>query len=64
MSDPSSNWQGRAKGLAFTFFAMAVALYFAARLIEAVFPVLIVLTIAGLVLSVALHTYRTRQSGW
>jgi Na+(H+)/acetate symporter ActP len=62
--DSSTNWREKGSRLAFSLLAAAVALYFAARLIEAVAPVLIVLTIAGLVLSAAWHIHRARRSGW
>jgi hypothetical protein len=64
MTPPPSHWPDKAMSLAVTVLAVAVMLYIAARLIEAVLPVLIVVGVVGLVCFAGWSFYRFRQSRW
>lgn len=64
MTSPPSQWPDRALGMSVTVLAIAVALYIAARLIEAVLPVLVGVAVVGLVGYAAWAVYRFRQSRW
>ena len=59
-----SNWQTTARGLATTVLLVAIALYIAVRLIEAVAEVLIGLTAAGAFAYVVVIIVRYRRSRW
>ena len=64
MTTPPSRWRDSAMNLAVSVLAVAVMLYIAARLIEAVLPVLIVVGVVGLVCFAGWSFYRFRQSRW
>lgn len=64
MTTPPSHWPDKVMSLAVTVLAVAVMLYIAARLIEAVLPVLIVLAVVALLGFAGWSFYRFRQSRW
>lgn len=64
MSAPPSRWRDSALNLAMTIFAIAVLLYVAARLIEAVLPVLIGVAIVGVLGFAGWSIYQFRRSRW
>ena len=65
MTTPNpTNWQTTARGLAATVLLVAIALYLAVRLIEAVASVLIVLAAAVAFIYVAFTFVRYRRTRW
>ncbi len=64
MTTPPSQWPGRALGLSVTVLAIALALYLAARLIEAVLSVLVGAAVVVLVGYAGWTIHRFRQSRW
>ena len=63
MTDPS-NWQTSAKRFAMTVLAVAIALYIAVQLIEAVSRVLVVLGAAAAVVYIVVAVRHHRRSRW
>jgi hypothetical protein len=61
---PPSSWLDRLLGLALTVLAIAVALYIAAKLILAIWPVLIVAGVIVLIGLVGWSVYQLRKSRW
>jgi len=65
VTPPNPNgWQTTARGLATTVLLVAIALYIAVRLIEAVAEVLIGLAVAGAFVYVVVLIVRYRRSRW
>ena len=64
MRTPPSQWPDRALGLAVTVLAIAVVLYIAARLIEAVLSVLVGAALVALLGYAGWTIHRFRQSRW
>ncbi|MGC2372403.1 MAG: hypothetical protein WA484_00880 [Solirubrobacteraceae bacterium] len=64
MTTPPSRWREGALNLAVTVLAIALMLYVAARLIMAVWPVLIAVAVVGLLGFGGWSFYRFRQSRW
>lgn len=64
MTSPPSRWRDSAMNLAISVLAIALMLYVAARLIEAVLPVIIVLAVVALLGFAGWSFYRFRQSRW
>ncbi len=64
MTSPPSQWPDRALGMAVTVLAIAVVLYIAAKLIEAVLTLLIGVAVVGLVIYAAWAVHRFHQSRW
>jgi hypothetical protein len=64
MTGPPSHWPEKAVSLAMTFLAVAVMLYIAARLIEAVLPVLIGVGVVALLGFCGWSVYQFRRSRW
>ncbi len=64
MTTPPSHWPDKALGLALTVLAMAVILYIAARLIEAVLPVLLGVGLVALLGFGGWSIYQFRKSRW
>lgn len=64
MRSAPGRWTDGLVGIAVMVLVAALALYFAAKLIMAVLPVLIGLAIAGIVLWVAWGLHCFRQSRW
>jgi hypothetical protein len=64
MTTPPSRWKEGATNLAVTALTIALMLYVAARLIEAVLPVLMVAAGVGLVGFVGWSIYQIRRSRW
>ena len=60
----SPNWQTSAKRFATTALVVAIALYVAVHLIEAVAPVLLVVAAVGSVIYSAVLVARYRRSRW
>jgi hypothetical protein len=58
------NWQASAKGIAATVLLVAIGLYLAVRLIEAVATVLIVLAAVGALAYIVVLFVRYRRSRW
>jgi len=59
-----SNWQSSAKGVAATALVVAIALYIAVHLIEAVAPVLIGIGVVLAIAYAAVIVGRRRRSHW
>lgn len=64
MTTPPSHWPDKAVSFAITVLAVALMLYVAARLIEAVLPVLIGIGIVALLGFVGWSVYQFRRSRW
>ncbi len=64
MSDGEGGWQSSARRVAATVFLVAVALYFAAHLLESVATALIILAVVGLVVMGVVVAVRARRSRW
>jgi len=64
MSTPPSRWPEKALSLAMIVLAIAVALNIAARLIEAVLPVLTGIAVAVLIGLAGWTIYQSRRSRW
>jgi hypothetical protein len=64
VTTPPSHWLDKALSFAFTVLAVAVLLYIAARLIEAVLPVLIGVGSVVLLGCVGWSLYQFRRSRW
>lgn len=64
MTTPPSRWREGAMNLAVTVLAVALMLYVAARLIEAILPVLIVVGVVGLIGFAGWSFYQFRRSRW
>jgi hypothetical protein len=64
MSTPPSRWLDGLLRMALTVLAIALVLYIAARLIMAVWPVLIAMGVVGLIGFGGWSIYRFRQSRW
>jgi hypothetical protein len=63
VTDPR-NWHTDAKRFAVTVLVVAIALYIAAQLIEAVLPILVVTGLVGAVVYVVVTVGRHRRSRW
>ena len=63
MTDPS-NWHTDAKRFAVTVLVVAIALYIAAKLIEAVLPILVVIGALAALICVVVAIGRHRRSRW
>jgi|GEM_PF-3178637 len=63
MTPSPSGWRSRLSGAAFTLLASAVAIYFAMRLVEAVWPVLVGVVVVVAIGYVAWVMHR-RRDGW
>lgn len=61
---PSGNWQSSARGLAATVLLVAIALYLAVHLIDAVATVLVVIAAIGALGYVVVIVARHRRSRW
>jgi hypothetical protein len=64
MTSPPSQWPDRALGMSVTVLAVAVVLYIAAKLIEAVLTVLVGVAVVGLIGYAGWTIHRFRQSRW
>lgn len=64
MTSPPSQWSDKAVSLALKVLAVALILYVAARLIEAVLPVLIGAAIVALLGFAGWSLYQFRRSRW
>jgi hypothetical protein len=64
VTTPPSHWPDKAVSFAITVLAVALMLYVAARLIEAVLPVLIGIGIVALLGFVGWSVYQFRRSRW
>jgi hypothetical protein len=64
MTTPPSRWREAAMNLAGTALAVALMLYVAARLIQAILPVLIVAGVVGLISFAGWSFYQFRRSRW
>lgn len=64
MTGPPSQWPDRALGMSVTVLAIAVVLYIAAKLIEAVLSILLGVAVVGLVGYAGWTIYRFKQSRW
>jgi hypothetical protein len=64
MTTPPSHWPDKAMGLALRVLAIAFVLYLAARLIEAVLPVLIGAGVVALFGFAGWSVYQFRKSRW
>jgi hypothetical protein len=64
MTTPPSHWLDALLRMAFTVLAIALVLYLAAKLIEAVLPVLIGAGIAALLGFTGWSVYQFRKSRW
>jgi hypothetical protein len=62
-TDPQS-WLDRAVHTCFALLIAAVAVYIAVRLIEAIFPVLALLVLGGLLISGVVWWFRAHLNGW
>lgn len=64
MSDGQGGWQASARRVAATVFLVAVALYFAAHLIESVGSDLIIMAFVGVVVAGVVVAVRVKRSRW
>lgn len=64
MSDGQGGWQSSARRVAATVFVVALALYFAAHLLESVAGVLIILVVIGLIVAGVVVAVRAKRSRW
>jgi xanthine/uracil permease len=64
MTTPPSHWRDSALNLAVTVLAIVLMLYVAARLILAVLPVLIAVSVVALLGFIAWSIYQYRRSRW
>jgi hypothetical protein len=64
VTTPPSHWRDSAMSLAWTVLVFALMLYVAARLIVAVWPVLVVVGVVALVGLVGRAAYQYWQSRW
>jgi hypothetical protein len=63
MNGPAGNWRSAFSSAAMTLFGVAIALYVAVHLVEAVAPVLITLGVLA-ALAYAVWFFHRRRSGW
>jgi hypothetical protein len=64
MGPDPSNWQATARKFAMTALVVAIALYLAVHLIEAVATVLVILSAIGALAYVVVQVARYRRSRW
>jgi hypothetical protein len=64
MTTPPSHWPDKALSVAVTVLVIALLLYIAARLIVAVWPVLVIIASVILVIFVGWSIYQFRTSRW
>ena len=64
MADSPHNWQSSARGLATTVFIVAVALFFAVRLLESIATALVVIAVIVALALGAVALVRARRSRW
>lgn len=64
MAEPPRNWQSSARGLATTVFIVAIALFFAVRLLESIATALVVIAVIVALALGAVALVRARKSRW